>query len=188
MIAWDKVSCLDSAGFVYCIAASYCHVYQAVRQMHLTFSQDNLSLLKRHRIRISIFFFSQTLMPVTWCDIALILLFVLQVRRAAGPRNAVGQQQLDDMSCQSNVGWPFTVGREAERKRKGSLHYFQLLVLKPDFLLNWAIGYFMNLLLTSALNPASWWDQFRVFAAQWKSYLKTCFCLYSCWLSTGMAV
>lgn len=91
---------------------------QAVRQLHLTSSQDNLSLLKMHWIRISIFFFSQTSMPATWCDMALILLFLLQIRRATGPRNTVGQQQLDGMSCQSNGGWPVTVGREAERKGK----------------------------------------------------------------------
>lgn len=81
--------------------------------IYLTSSKDKLRLLKMHWMRVSI----SSLRP--WCqlhdvmcDIVLILLFYFRLGEQA-LANAVGQQQWDGMSCQSDGGQPFTVGRQA---------------------------------------------------------------------------
>lgn len=177
------------ASFVYCIAVPYCHIYQAVRQMHLTFKQDNLSLLKNvlnKNIHIFLLPDLDASYMMWYCSN---FAFLFHTRRAAGPRKAVGQQQLDGMPVSQMEAGLLHGQKSREKEERQSLHYFQLLVLKPAFLLNWTIGYFMNLLLTSTLNLSiSWWEKFWVIAAQWQSYLKTCFCLYSCRLTAGLAV
>lgn len=106
-------------GFIYHIAAPYCPISQAGRQMHLTSSKDQLSLLKMLWIRVSVFFL-WALMPATWWDVWYCSnVAVLLQRRRVGLR--WGQQQLDGTSCQSKRGQPLLwAGKQKERRKANS--------------------------------------------------------------------